>query len=513
MTTEFQMIKLSDLHESKHNVRKHFNPEAMARLTESVRQHNIITPFVVRPNADGYEIAAGHRRFRAATEVGLAEVPAIVREMTDTEFLEVLTIENLQREDIHPLEEADGYRALMQPPASYDVEAIAAKIDKSVAYVYARLKLAELIDDARKAFLDGKITAGHAILLARLQPKDQAEALRAATPAWEDQPISVRKLGDWIRDRVVMDLTKAPFDIADATLVKKAGACGPCPKRAGANPDLFGDIAEGDRCLDRACFAAKDAAHMDRLRKAAVKAAGKTPVVDISGGYSSTGGSLTCTEFYAAGDKTCKHAAIGFIVDPAQNPKLVRGETLAICTGTHNCEVHGGRKASARPSAQPTRGGAAAPQVHESIEAKTERLVRERLLAALLKKTWPVTARDLLGVVEWTVMSMSFGVLWPVALAYGINPKQPANSAEAFLLKQAKGFKQASQLQGMLVLLETAHRAVEDGNDKVLTAFAKAKGVNVAAIEDQVAEELAPKKPAKPATGSAAKKKSTAKKK
>jgi len=105
-TLGYQVVPLADLHESKRNPRKHFNAEALAELAASIAAKGVLTPLLVRPNAAGYEIAAGHRRYRAAKAAGVDQVPAIVREMTDTEFLEILTIENLQREDVHPLEEA-----------------------------------------------------------------------------------------------------------------------------------------------------------------------------------------------------------------------------------------------------------------------------------------------------------------------------------------------------------------------------------------------------------------------
>jgi ParB/RepB/Spo0J family partition protein len=188
MTTEttstFQVLKLAQLHESPLNPRRHFDPAKLQELTESVRQHGVRTPLLVRPNGDGYEIGAGHRRFRAAAAAGLVEVPAVIRPMTDVEFLELLNFENLEREDIHPLEEADGFRTLMAQ-AGYDVARIAERIGKSTKYVYDRVKLLALIPAAQQLFRDGAITAGHAILLARLKPADQArpailEAMAAA---------------------------------------------------------------------------------------------------------------------------------------------------------------------------------------------------------------------------------------------------------------------------------------------------------------------------------------------
>lgn len=226
----FQTIPIAKLEESVLNPRKHFDKKALDELASSIKAHGVLTPILVRPSKGNghFEIAAGHRRFRAAKAAGVAEIPAMVREMDDTQLLEVLTIENLQREDVHPLEEAAGYRSLMA--AGYDVERLAERVGRSVKYVYDRVKLLALTKEAQKLFYDGRITAGHAILLARLSPKDQARAI--GTPKhgsgysgvftgelvlWnpddrkegdrEDsyKPVSVRELQGWIDKNVHFD--------------------------------------------------------------------------------------------------------------------------------------------------------------------------------------------------------------------------------------------------------------------------------------------------------------------
>jgi ParB/RepB/Spo0J family partition protein len=179
MTTasDYQVIEIGKVHESKHNPRQHYDGPALEQLAESIRTAGIITPLLVRPNAKGFELAAGHRRYRAAKAIGLTDLPCLVREMTDQVFMEVLTIENLQREDVHPLDEAGGYEALMAAPYKMKVESIAARVNKSVKYIYDRVKLLALTKPARDLFWSGRIDAGHAILLARLTPAEQAKAI------------------------------------------------------------------------------------------------------------------------------------------------------------------------------------------------------------------------------------------------------------------------------------------------------------------------------------------------
>jgi ParB family chromosome partitioning protein len=193
---EYKEIPLDNLTPSKLNPRRRFDPKAMEELTLSVKAKGILQPLLVRKNGTGkgrdsgaagaggcesYEIVAGQRRARAAKAAGLAAVPCVIRALTDQEALESMVIENLQRADVHPLEEAAGYKQLMamagQGAGKMDVGAIAAKVGRSVAYIYDRVKLCALIPEAQKIFLADKITAGHAILLARLAPEDQKRCI------------------------------------------------------------------------------------------------------------------------------------------------------------------------------------------------------------------------------------------------------------------------------------------------------------------------------------------------
>lgn len=225
----FQILPLAKLHESKLNPRKSFPQASLEELAASIRTAGILQPLTVRPNGAGFEIGAGHRRYRAAKLAALTEVPCVVKPMTDVQFLELLVFENDHREDVHPLEEAEGYRSLMTQ-AKYTVDQIAERLGRSVKYVYDRVKLLRLVEPARTLFLEGKITAGHAILLARLTPDDQLRAIgdprrhydgggvfTHETVLWspdspeyeqgrdEVKPRSVRELAGWIDEHVKFD--------------------------------------------------------------------------------------------------------------------------------------------------------------------------------------------------------------------------------------------------------------------------------------------------------------------
>jgi len=282
----FQVIALEHIKESSTNPRRHFDKKALDELTESVKSKGIIQPVLVRPNGKGFELVAGSRRLRAAKSAGLRSIPATIKDLTDAETIELQVIENLQREDVHPIEEAQGYKALLATTdyASLETKArmelLAGKVGKSVSYVYQRLKLLDLSAEAQKEFLDGNITAGHAVMIARLTSDGQADAItwllyetnwnsdkrgkRKPGPTQE----SVRALADYISKSIHRILANATFDIRDKTLLVKAGSCMDCPKRTGHDASLFGETNEKDRCLDRQCFSNKTQTHITKSIKA-----------------------------------------------------------------------------------------------------------------------------------------------------------------------------------------------------------------------------------------------------
>ena len=254
---EIQSIPIGKLKESTYNPRRHFDKKQLADLIESVKAKGVINPILVRPQNGHFEIIGGARRYRAAKEAGLAEILAIVRDLSDQEALEVAVIDNLQRADVHPLDEAEGFAALLKQPG-YDVGAIASKVGKSPSYVYQRLKLADLVPSAKQAFFSEQLTAGHAVLIARLQPKDQKEMLDWLNQEQEyNGTVGVRELGDHIAEEIHLDLNSAPFKKDDSVLHSAAGPCTTCPKRTGTTPELFPDVKKKDTCLDRSCFAVK----------------------------------------------------------------------------------------------------------------------------------------------------------------------------------------------------------------------------------------------------------------
>src|ERR1700729_3087882 len=145
--TEYRNVSLSLLSESKTNPRRIFEDNALKELAESIRTQGVLSPLLVRPVTEqGFEIVAGARRYRAAQMAEVATVPVRIKNLTDAEALEAQLIENLQRRDVHPMEEANGFRALLNlEEPKYSIEQIAARTGKSPAYVAGRLRLTELV--------------------------------------------------------------------------------------------------------------------------------------------------------------------------------------------------------------------------------------------------------------------------------------------------------------------------------------------------------------------------------
>ena len=186
-SSAFQFIAIDQIRESATNPRQTFEETKLHELAESIRQHGLIQPITVRPVNDGFEIVAGARRFRAAQLAELFSLPARVVELTDGQSLEWALVENSQRVDVHPYEEAQGFQRLLDLPG-YDVSALVEKSGKSASHIYARLSLLQLIPEVAEAFTQERITASHANLIARIPQEHQAAAFEQCwRKDWSDK--------------------------------------------------------------------------------------------------------------------------------------------------------------------------------------------------------------------------------------------------------------------------------------------------------------------------------------
>ncbi len=174
-------LRLSELEPNRSQPRKNFDESAISALADSIQEHGILQPILVRPLAfGGYQIVAGERRWRAARMLGLDEVPVIIRDLSDLETAQIALIENLQRENLNPLEEAQGYKQL-QDDFDMKQDEIAKTVGRSRSAVANAMRLLRLPEEVQELLIDGSISAGHARAL--LGFADEARMIEAAQKA------------------------------------------------------------------------------------------------------------------------------------------------------------------------------------------------------------------------------------------------------------------------------------------------------------------------------------------
>jgi ParB/RepB/Spo0J family partition protein len=307
--TEIVEISLNDLHESPFNPRKHYDDKALQELADTMRPPHgrVLQPVVVRllpaslrplpADADtfnDYELVFGHRRARAARLAGLSTVPAIVRSMSDEDVQRAQIIENLARADVHAIEEAEGFHALMQQHG-ITADQLVTDTGKSRSYIYGRLKLLQAVPQVREACLRGDFGSETALLIARLRdPKLQQRALTAlkgkGISLTDGGTKSYRAARELLARMFTLDLDSAIFDTASADLYPSAGACTSCPKLSGQAAEFedigkvgiqnsWGETAkpQPNRCTDPTCWDEKHNAHL-KLQAHTLRTQGKTVV-------------------------------------------------------------------------------------------------------------------------------------------------------------------------------------------------------------------------------------------
>src|SRR6202022_3633870 len=387
-----QEILLRNIQESKTNPRRQFDEAKLVELAGNVRQHGVPQLVLVRPLPNGepdqFELVAGARRYRASKLAGRETIPASVRELTDTQCLELQLIENLQRADVHELDEARGYASLMQlQPDTYTVETLAEKIGRSEKYVYARLRLMQLIEEVQEAFYIGRLTVAHAFEIARLQQNEQRRALQKCFPNHKTaaailkdgkaEAVTVRQLRAWVEQEIHLDLTNAPFDPQEETLLPPAGSCARCPKRTGNNPLLFPEVRQKSICTDRTCYRMKVEA-LVQIRMKPLEAAGEKPL-RVSHAPAWQIKQRNPDVLYEGHYRTVKKAEC-----PQTKPAVVidgtnAGKVLHVCRD-EQCKVHA-RVTHYEPSPKER-----AARAKILLAERTEKLTRVRILNAIRKK-------------------------------------------------------------------------------------------------------------------------------
>jgi ParB family chromosome partitioning protein len=501
-------IPLNQITPSRANPRGNVRDQSkFAELVASVRTTGVLSAILVRPHPAGtakgepplYEIVFGEGRYLAAKAAGLATIPARVEDMDDKAALEAAIIENVIREDMHPLAEAEAFAGLITNHGHLPSH-VAEKIGKSEKYVQRRLKLASLIPAAKEHFYAGRLTLEHYLQLARVDAASQAKALpQAWRQDWKakvskdgerppdlDEPFSAREFTHIIKNEFFLSLKSVPWDKTDAALDKTAGACNVCPKRTGASALLFDDEGAEDNCLDHACFENKQKLHLVRIEMAAKKAG--APLVRVTTGYLSTSElkELNCLPSYNAYQKVSKNDTCGY----TQRAVVVHGDNvgqqLDVCTNK-KCKQHMAKQQPSHSSGQKL----TAEDKQRRTEQERKREIEEGIESALINAILAKTPKKL-GDAELAMIAAELsnaGGLTDVATLLGWKLPVKASggwrAAKNSFLAQFQAAAEATRVK-VLVALCLFNLRDNAGDDDELASAAKAYGIDAKTVEKQV---------------------------
>ncbi len=469
---DFRSIPLDQIDRSPLNPRRTVTGDQLEELAASIREKGLLQPVLVRSlnGAGRYELVCGHRRFAAAQMVGLEELPAIVRELDDQAVLEIQVVENLQRADLHPLEEAESYRRLLLVKG-YDVARIAEKIGRSVKYVYDRVKLLELTKEAKKLFLDGKISAGHATLLARLSPKDQARAIDL-----EESAVFTREALLW-NPEAPEDEESEPVEHVKPRSVR----------------ELQGWIDQHVR------FQPKDPDTMLFPETAATLADAKKVIPITHASYIADEAREGRTYFPRSwkradglnNSKPCEHAVIGYVaVGPG------RGDAFAVCIAREKCMVHWGAEIRAKQKRTVAKAGKAGVTVKDQVAHEQAKRAEQDRRKHELQERYMKARPAILAAIGAKISTMSAESTGPLAkILLGVVSDRGVPKSNPVPLGRT-----AEDLVRHLVFLHACDNVAYDWNiDERLPAMAKSFGVDAAKILNEAAPVQTSAKAKRPA--------------
>tara|TARA_R110002050_G_scaffold289989_1_gene443227 strand:- start:3204 stop:4148 length:945 start_codon:yes stop_codon:yes gene_type:complete len=226
--------------------RKSFNEEALMQLSESIEAHGVLQPITVRKSGKEYIIVMGERRYRASKLAKKKTIPSIVREYDNNDVLEIQIIENLQRQDVEPTEEAEAVAFLSE---KYSPTEISKRLGRTENFVRQRLKLSGLIEGFKVFVRKGEMTISLGVGVALFEPEEQQMMLETM-----GEDFNAHQINQMIKNQTY-DLENASFDVTDENLVAKVGACIKCPFNAANQGNLFGDGKIV--CTKSACYETK----------------------------------------------------------------------------------------------------------------------------------------------------------------------------------------------------------------------------------------------------------------
>lgn len=519
-----QMIPLSSIELLPDNPRQISDQRKFAELVNSIKQSGVLQPILVREIKQEtsakatFQVIAGERRFRASKQLRLKEIPAQIKTMSDAEALSARLIENLQREDIHPLDEAEGFLRF-KVEMKLDIRGISARVGKDARYIARRLALTNLIAETKDDFRKERLTLGHALELSRLAPEIQVDALAAcyeSKPAPKKQGAgydykpdktrparSVQYLQGWLTQHVHLNLQKAPFKLDDQRLREDGLTCLNCPQRSGFNKLLFADIKSSDTCLNPLCFQGKLQKFIQLTCASIEEKQGKSARL-ISSHY----GSRASEENVLGRDKyqllqnkadRCEFAEQAVLADGTEI-----GKAKWICLDT-TCKDHLGKvreatrhyESNALHSSQPmdrTR------RKQELFDIKVDEIVRKRVLGEAVKTfTWPLERKYLDAIAKEFFRRIPSGDQHTILEALGIGEKEADKLRfdEEGILRKLEHFDE-NKLAQFLVLCSVAHFGANSSNRQVdqsaIVGLSQERKVNHTLIDAEVRLELCAKR-------------------
>jgi ParB family chromosome partitioning protein len=406
-------IKVADCQQSETNVRGRNEGKAFEDLVASIKEKGILVPVLARALKQlplTWEVIAGNRRLAAVKKLGIETIPAQIVEMTDSEAREAQIVENLQRQDIHPLEEGELYRKLIEELKGAKVSSIAIRVGKSESYIKQRLFLTNLITPAADAYRADKISDSHAVLIAKLSSGDQTKALKVTIYNGMD----IKDLKNWINENIYSPLERQPW-LGSKEAMEIVGACQECePNKA----SLFGPVKEG-ACTSIKCWARK----MEKYIEWRVKEAKLTKVSCEYG--QAPKGVYSMSDYVLVAKKgkdRCKSVQVGIVVDGAEI-----GKEIDICTDPH-CQTHRGMKSQygMTPAEQKRRKEERKKEIEKS---KNEKEARKKLMEDTLKKLkWPMSVKHLDALLELAFENAGFNVARSIAKRRGLEVPKETNT-------------------------------------------------------------------------------------
>lgn len=442
-------VLLTSLEPGDNPRRKKPAPDYVSEIAASMRAHDVIEPLIVRlhpKHAGQLQIVCGETRFMAAKEAGLVDVPVVVRDYDDLAVLEVQLIENLQRASMHPIDEGAAFRRLIDSK-KHTAESLAAKVGKSIRWIYQRIEFTKLIPDLQQAFIADRLNTKHAERLTRLDAADQAQCAKDGlwdTGLWDDddpkerKAVSPARLDDWIRDHVKLSVEGEQVDRL-------------LPEIAEAREEAITERGQGILQVARA--------HMVPQHTPALKKRFEGVILERSWKP-------------AGGRQQCEHAQRAVIVFGQG-----QGQLLDVCVAKKQCAKHWpGHQAAAKAKRATGSGTAAAAAQREQLRHQREIAQQDRqrqhfrqFTAALQKDVFAAASR---------LSTVPMATLHAV-LAY-------------YELPQTRKVADLPKILLLAALKTTFDRAWSHDKPKMLK-WARLLGVNAAKIEKST-------EPAKPET-------------